>query len=136
MYIYIYVYIYIYIVCVCVYTHARTVPGQQAPRVFRRKVRKMYTHVHTCIHTYVCTYVCTRGQRTKSRHARINSQYTRTKTEHARKQEVDDLSFYTFLPIGCYCGIVSYNGKVSCSFAADPWLPDPQDLADCWKVTY
>ena len=46
--------------------------------------------------------------------------------------EVDELTFYTFLPVGCYCGLVSYNGRVSCSFASDPWLPDPESLAMLW----
>ena len=49
---------------------------------------------------------------------------------------MDELTFYTFLPVGCYCGLVSYNGKVSCSFASDVWLPDPSSLAEIWSEEF
>jgi len=48
-------------------------------------------------------------------------------------QELDDLSFYAFAPVGLYFGIVQYAGQFKAGICVDASLePKPQKLADCW----
>mmetsp|Transcript_29690 Transcript_29690/g.78230 ORF Transcript_29690/g.78230 Transcript_29690/m.78230 type:complete len:126 (+) Transcript_29690:1605-1982(+) len=51
-------------------------------------------------------------------------------------KQVQEMSFFTFLPVGFYCGILSYNGRVMTSFVSDSSLPNPEGLARCWNEEF
>jgi hypothetical protein len=52
-------------------------------------------------------------------------------------QELDDLSFYAFAPLGLYFGLVQYAGNFKGGIATDAEVePEPKKLADCWLPAY
>lgn len=52
-------------------------------------------------------------------------------------QPIDDLMFYAMAPIGCYLGIISYNGKVGLGVTTSKALEsDASRLAKQWKPSF
>ena len=49
-------------------------------------------------------------------------------------QEVDDVQFLAFAPLGCYCGVATYAGKVNCNVVvAKECESDPSDILPFYK---
>ena len=49
-------------------------------------------------------------------------------------QPIDDMLFYSFVPLGVYIGVISYNGKVSTGICCVPECePDASRIAKHWK---
>ena len=47
---------------------------------------------------------------------------------------LDDLMFYSFVPLGVYIGVISYHGKVSTGVCCVPECePDASQIAKHWK---
>ena len=47
---------------------------------------------------------------------------------------LDDLMFYSIVPLGVYIGVISYNGKVSTGVCCVPECePDASRIAKHWK---
>jgi NRPS condensation-like uncharacterized protein len=52
-------------------------------------------------------------------------------------QPLEDLTFYTFSPIGLYFGIVSYNGTFRAGICCDASCePEPVRLAEQWGIAF
>jgi hypothetical protein len=52
-------------------------------------------------------------------------------------QPLEDLTFYTFSPIGLYFGIVSYNGTFRAGICCDASCePEPERLAEQWGIAF
>lgn len=49
-------------------------------------------------------------------------------------QEVDDVQFLAFAPLGCYCGVATYAGKVNCNVVvAKECESDPSDILPFYR---
>ena len=49
-------------------------------------------------------------------------------------EAVNDIMFYTFVPLGVYIGVLSYNGKVSTGVCCVPGCePDAGRIAKHWR---
>lgn len=49
-------------------------------------------------------------------------------------QEVDDVQFLAFAPLGCYCGVATYAGKVNCNVVvAKDCESDPTEILPYYK---
>jgi hypothetical protein len=56
---------------------------------------------------------------------------------HFGGQEIDDMAFVACSPIGLYCGLLSYNGQVSCSLCADTSAEgSPEKVTRYWKEEF
>lgn len=52
-------------------------------------------------------------------------------------QDIDDLAFVACSPIGTYCGLLSYNGQVSCGICCDPSTEkNPSKVTKYWKEEF
>ena len=52
-------------------------------------------------------------------------------------QELDDLMFYAFAPLGVYIGCITYNGKLTAGFCCAPDLePQPSKIAKHWRPAF
>ena len=52
-------------------------------------------------------------------------------------ERIEEMMFYSFVAIGTYVGVLSYNGKVSVGISSAPSLePDVSRIAKHWKPAY